>query len=398
MIDVKDKEKCCGCSSCVNVCPEKCITMKSDDEGFLYPVVDKEKCIDCKLCEKVCPIINKKVYEQKNEECLAIYNENKKVREDSTSGGFFTAIAEKIIELNGAIFGAAFDEDFNVKHVKIEKKEDLYKLRGSKYVQSYIGDSLKEAKDILEDKRYVLFSGTPCQIYGLKAFLGKEYDKLYCIDVICKGVPSPGLWNKYKKSKQKNHKIKNISFREKTYGFNSTTMSIYYDNGKEYHKGHESDEMLNLFVSELSSRPSCYKCNFKGIQRASDYTIGDCWQADKMVSEIDADKGTTLVIVHSEKGKKLLNEIENIKSFKIDMNVALKLNGGNKESMYWISAKPNIKRREFFQDYQTLDYDKLIEKYCHKTIKIKVKSILKPILYKLGILNKLKNAKKRYSK
>lgn len=394
MIEIKNKEKCCGCSACANICPKKCISLKSDEEGFLYPVVNKDECINCKLCEKICPILNKKKYETESENCFAVYNKDDKIRKDSTSGGFFTALSEKIIDLNGIVFGAAFDDEFNVKHTKVNIKEDLYKLRGSKYVQSCIGNSYIDAKNLLENDNYVLFAGTPCQIYGLKAFLGKEYKKLYCVDVICKGVPSPGLWDKYKKDKQRKNKIEKICFREKTYGFNSTTMSIYYSNGKEYHKGHESDEMLDLFVSEISSRPSCYKCNFKGMERASDYTIGDCWKASKMVPTIDDEKGTTLVIAHTEKAKKLLEKIENIQTYNIDMTEALKLNGGKNKSMYLISAEPNDMRKEFYTDYKKLDYKKLMKKYCPKTIKTKIKSIAKPMLYKLGILNKLKNAKK----
>ena len=395
MIEIKEKEKCCGCSACVNICPNNCISMKSDEEGFLYPVVDRNKCTNCKLCEKICPVINKKHYNDKDEKCYAAYNKDEKIRQNSTSGGFFTALAEKIIDLEGYVFGAAFDETFNVKHIKVNKKDDLYKFRGSKYVQSNVKETYKDTRKLLENNKYVLYSGTPCQIYGLKAFLGKEYDKLYCIDVICKGVPSPGLWNKYKNDKEKKYKIQNICFREKTYGFNSTTMSIYYMNGKEYHKGHESDEMLNLFVSEISSRPSCYNCNFKGKERASDFTIGDFWQVEKIIPEIEGDKGTTLLIVHSKKGQQLLKSIENISIHEVSLDEALKLNGKNRKSMYLESAKPNIKRKDFFKDFGRLNYNELMKKYSPKTIKSKVKSILKPILYRLGILDELKNVKKK---
>lgn len=395
MIEIKDKVKCSGCFACANICPSKCITMKKDEEGFMYPSVNKEKCINCGLCEKICPVLNKKEYKNEDEKCYAAYNKDEKIRKESTSGGFFTALAEKIIDLNGYVFGAAFDENFNVNHIKINKKEELYKFRGSKYVQSNIGKTYQEAKELLENDKYVLYSGTPCQIYGLKAFLGKEYNKLYTIDVICKGVPSPGLWEKYKNDKEKNKKIKEILFREKTYGFNSTTMSIYYENGKSYHKGHETDEMLNLFVSELSSRPSCYNCNFKGKKRASDFTIGDFWQVEKVNSNFDNDKGTTLLIVHTKKGEELLEKVENIYKYNVSLEKALKLNGKDKTSMYLESAKPNKKRNNFYKDYENLTYDELIKKYCPKTIKTKAKSILKPILYKLGILEKIKNAKKK---
>lgn len=394
MIEITEKKKCCGCSACANICPKQCISMKKDEEGFLYPVVDKSKCINCGICERICPIINKNIYSGEKKESYAVFNKNDEIRKKSTSGGFFTALAEKIIDLDGYVFGVAFDKNFNIVHMKTNIKEELYKFRGSKYVQSFIGDTYKEVKKLLERNVYVLYSGTPCQIYGLKAFLGKEYDKLYCVDVICKGVPSPGVWEIYKKNKEKKQRIKRINFREKTYGFNSTTMSIYYENGRDYHKGHESDEMLNLFVSELISRPSCYECNFKGMDRASDFTIGDCWQVEKMLPQIEDDKGATLLIVHSKKAKKLLSTLNNISINEIPLSMSLDLNGRNKKSMYLESAKPNPKREDFYRDFQKLAYNDLMKKYCPRTIKTRMKCVLKPILYKLGILNKLKNIKK----
>ena len=390
MINIKEKTDFCGCSACMNICPKKCITMIKDKEGFLYPVVDEEKCIHCGLCEKTCPILHKKIASEELQKAYATYNQNEKIRQNSTSGGFFTALAEKIIEKQGVVFGAGFDKKFVVQHIGIEKKEELYQLRGSKYVQSIVGDTYQEVKTLLEQDRYVLYSGTPCQIYGLKNFLQKDYEKLYCVDVICKGVPSPSLWEKYKKDKEKRDKIKEIYFREKTYGFSSTTMSLYYEKARPYHKGHEADEMLHLFVEELSSRPACYQCNFKGKERISDFTIGDCWKVEKMIPEMTEDKGTTLLIVHSQKGEDLLKQIENIKCQSIDLEKALKLNGGNKKSMYLESAKPNKRREEFYQDFNQLDYSQLIKKYCSKTLKTKIKSKLKPILYRFGILNKVK--------
>lgn len=390
MIKIKEKSKCCGCSACSNICPKKCITMEKDEEGFLYPVVDVKKCIDCRLCEKICPILHKKKTSEELQKSYAVYNKNEKIRKLSTSGGFFTALAETIIDQGGMVYGVAFDENFRVKHLGIGEKEKLYVLRGSKYVQSIVGDTYQEVKEQLEKDKYVLYSGTPCQIYGLKAFLQKDYEKLYCIDVICKGVPSPEIWEAYKQDKEQKGKIKEIYFREKTYGFNSTTMSIYYENGKKYHKGHESDEMLHLFVAELSSRPACYECHFKGKERISDFTIGDCWKVEQMIPEMTDDKGTTLLLVHSQKGAELLEKIDNIKKEPIELNEALKLNGGNKESMYLVSAKPDKKREEFYQDFKNLEYKQLIKKYCPKTLKTRLKSNLKPILYRLGILNKVK--------
>ena len=391
MIEIKNKENCSGCSACYNICPKNAITMKADNEGFEYPEIDKEKCINCGLCEKVCPILKKQINENKPK-AYAVYIKSDKIRKESTSGGIFTAIAEKIIDMNGVIFGAKFNDNFEVVHSYIEKKEDLNQFRGSKYVQSKILDTYRKAKEFLEQDRYVLYTGTPCQINGLKSFLKKDYEKLYCIELFCKGAPSPLVWKKYVDMKGKEN-IKSIYFREKTYGFKSTTMSIYYKNTKSYHNGHESDPMLGLFVKEMISRPSCYKCEFKGINRISDFSIGDFWKVGQLVNEfnIEENKGVSLVLTNNDKAEKLLKSIDkNIEKKEVDLDDALKLNGGAHKSALLSSRKPNEKRESFFKDLNSLDFKSVVKKYHPQTFKSKTKAMLKPILYKLGLLDKIK--------
>ena len=196
MIDIKEKNNCCGCSACVQICPKQCISMAADNEGFLYPQVNSAICIDCGLCEKVCPVINQSA----PREPLVVYaakNNNEDIRLKSSSGGIFTLLAEKVIEEGGVVFGAKFDADWNVVHDYTETIEGLAAFRGSKYVQSIIGDNFKTAKQFLNNGRKVLFSGTPCQIAGLKKYLRKEYDNLLTVDVVCHGVPSPMVWRDY---------------------------------------------------------------------------------------------------------------------------------------------------------------------------------------------------------
>lgn len=196
MIQIKDKSKCCGCMACVQKCPKQCITMKEDEEGFLYPHVDESLCVSCNLCEKVCPVINQTA----NNEPIKVYaatNNNKEILKQSSSGGIFSLIAEKILDENGVVFGAAFNDKWEVCHTYIEKKEDLCKLRGSKYVQSWVGSTYKDAESFLKQNRKVLYSGTPCQIAGLKKYLRKDYEHLICVDIICHGSPSPGIWKSY---------------------------------------------------------------------------------------------------------------------------------------------------------------------------------------------------------
>lgn len=196
MIKITDKSRCCGCESCRSVCPKKCISMKADKEGFLYPEVDLSQCVDCKLCEKVCPVLHPALLDRKPKVFAGINNDIK-IRLQSSSGGIFTLLAEQILHKGGIVFGACFDEHWNVVHSYTDTIEGLEHFRGSKYVQSYVGDSFVQVKKFLDEGREVLFSGTPCQIAGLKNFLRKPYHNLLTVDVVCHGVPSPKVWQSY---------------------------------------------------------------------------------------------------------------------------------------------------------------------------------------------------------
>lgn len=222
MISIKDKSKCCGCNLCAIVCPKKCIQMVSDKEGFWYPQINKHACIKCGKCERICPVINKQTMPRNTgRKAYAAIHANEKIRLASSSGGIFTAIAEKVIDRGGVVFGAAFNKDFEVEHIYVERKEDLAKFRGSKYVQGKMGDIYLRVLEFLKMGRPVLFSGTPCQIGALKAFLGKEYDNLLTVDLICHGVPSPMIWSKYvnyRKSLDSTSDLQFVSFRDKQGG------------------------------------------------------------------------------------------------------------------------------------------------------------------------------------
>lgn len=209
MINITDKEKCSGCEACVNICPKNCITMIEDKYGFRYPTVNQSQCSNCNLCESVCPIkkFNKEVY--------ACYAKNKNEYMSSSSGGAFAVIARKVLTNGGLVCGAAFDENFNVKHMIISNLNDLYKLKGTKYVQSEIGSVYKDIKKYLDKRYQVLFSGTPCEVAGLKKYLKNEYSNLITVDLICHGVPSPKIWQDYLNEVKGVNKIKNVSFRNK---------------------------------------------------------------------------------------------------------------------------------------------------------------------------------------
>lgn len=197
-----NKNYCCGCTACVHICPVKCIEMREGSDGFLYPVADSVKCIDCHKCEQVCPVESLFNLNTETESFIA-YNKNEEVRKQSSSGGIFTAVAEWILNSDGVVFGAAFDENFTVCHIAVSTKEELEKLRGSKYVQSGLGNAYPLVKQHLESNRRVLFTGTACQIAGLKKYLNKPYENLYTVDILCHGVPSPKIWNMYLEDKKK---------------------------------------------------------------------------------------------------------------------------------------------------------------------------------------------------
>ena len=387
MIKIKEKNNCCGCYSCYNICPKKAIEMVEDEKGFKYPKVDKEKCIDCGLCEKVCPIIANLKVENKPK-AYACINVDENIRMQSSSGGVFTAIASYIIDKGGVVFGASWNEDFSrVEHTYTDKKEELYKFRGAKYLQSDIDNSYIKVKQFLEEGRYVLFSGTPCQIEGLKLFLNKEYDKLYLQDIICHGVPSPKSWKKYKEYIENNNAesvVNNMYFRDKTAeGWNKYHVKMQFENGKDYDVEHGKDIYMKAFLSNISLRDSCTSCKFKKENRVSDITLADFWGINNIKPEMNDEKGTSLVIVNSEKGKLLFEQISNtIKSEEVDFYTAIKPN----PSMNTISPK-NAKNEEFFDNLDRVTFDELVKKYVpepsvFKKALRKVKRIVKKVIKK----------------
>ncbi|MBO5852165.1 MAG: Coenzyme F420 hydrogenase/dehydrogenase, beta subunit C-terminal domain, partial [Clostridia bacterium] len=224
-MQIVDKSLCSGCSACLHICPKNSISMEPDKNGFLRPVIDETKCTNCGLCKKTCPVLNKKEQQEKNVQAYAVINKDEGVRKDSSSGGVFTQIAKYVLSKNGVVFGALFDENFKVKHAYIESENDLIKLQKSKYVQSEIGVTYKEAKNFLDQGRFVLFTGTPCQIGGLQAYLKKPYDNLITQDFICHGVPSPKVWKKYIDKKKKVGNIKEVSFKDKRTGWNKYSIT-----------------------------------------------------------------------------------------------------------------------------------------------------------------------------
>lgn len=338
MIHITDKKNCCGCSACVQRCPKQCIRLEEDAEGFLYPNVDEDTCIKCGLCEKVCPILNQ-ADKLPVKEVLAVKNPNDEERMNSSSGGVFLPLAREVINNGGVVFGAVYDDSWEVHHVYAEKIEDVYPMMGSKYLQSKIDNTYKEAERFLKQGRHVMFVGSPCQIAGLRTFLrNKEYPNLLAVDFLCHGVPSPGIWRKYLAETYSGYDAKEQSRLQATAGKNTVLLSSlnakspigdikFRDKEEDGWKKfrfvvrqksaskadknsvlssdiHYDNPFMRGFLSDIYLRPSCYECKCKNGVNHSDLTIGDYWAARVTDQDFDDDKGIGLVLVNTSKGKK----------------------------------------------------------------------------------------------
>lgn len=388
MITIVETQNCTGCYSCSSICPEHCIAMQSDSEGFWYPTADRDTCVECGLCEKVCPMQRKA--EVKNDpQAYACRNKDESVRLLSSSGGLFTLIAGQIISNRGVVFGASFGHDFTVSHSYAETMEELEGLRGSKYVQSKIGDTYKQIKGFLSQGQLVLFSGTPCQIGGLKAYLQNDYEKLFCVDIICHGVPSPEVWQKYVAYREKRAKspTRRISFRRKDEGWKRYSVSFSFENNTEYLQTLDKDLYMQAFLRDICLRPSCYACNFKTLHRQSDITLADFWGIQHILPEMDDDKGTSLLLLNSNSGKKMFEGIKNQIAYQeVVMSHAIAYNQPAIKS-----ALQNPKRKTFFKELDQMPFDKLVNRHCSDTAIVRAKKRVKFMVYSvlksMGLLN-----------
>lgn len=304
------KETCTGCAACASTCPKDCIIMVEDKEGFLQPIINKKACIKCHKCERTCPILNREIIQREEEtKAYAAINKDETIRAKSSSGGVFHALAKWTIERGGVVFGACFDENWEVMHDCSETLEGIIPFMGSKYVQSRIGDTFKQAKIFLEQDRWVLFSGTPCQLGGLRAFLGKEYEKLIQVDVICYGVPSPKIWRGYMKDYERKYGcVSHITFRDKTNGWNRFKCVITTKESE----GEKENGFMKGFFANYYLRRSCYDCKFRLLHRNSDITIADYWGVDVYCKELFDNKGTSIVFTYSSKGDRVMAELEEL--------------------------------------------------------------------------------------
>ena len=365
MIEIADKQDCCGCGACEQICPKKCIKLKEDNEGFLYPETNAAECVSCNMCESACPIIQKSGSDMINESergraqstAYGGWHKNDGVRFDSSSGAAFTLVAEYIINEGGIVYGCMLNDNMEAVHAGIESMDELYRLRGSKYVQSKINTTYQEIKLQLQTGRKVLFVGTPCQAAGLHSFLGQStYENLYIIDFICHGVPSPKLFRAYINELERKYakKVVAYKFRNKDNGWNQTGTQLgsgsridFYDEAHIRKYPAFLDHYMNAFLDDVCLRPSCYACNFKDITKDyADFTIADFWGVNKVSKNLNDGKGTSLVLVHNDHAMELWNKVsDNFYCEQVDIKHAVRRN----QSLIK-SARMNPNRKKFYEE------------------------------------------------
>ncbi len=392
-IEQLDKKECCGCGSCMQKCPKNAIKMVEDEEGFLFPKIEKKLCINCGLCSRVCPQIKKMTKSKENyPQAYAVHNKNEKELLNSSSGGMFSILANYVLENNGVVFGAAYNDNNEVEHIKVENKQELAKLRNSKYVQSNIKNTYKEAEKNLIEDRMVLFTGTPCQISGLKAFLGKEYDKLILADIVCHGVPNQKVFKKYLDFLEQKFKskVKSYNFRNKDQNGWGLYAKIETEDGRIRYKNSAFDPYYNAFLECKMYRESCYNCHYTSFYRDSDITLADYWGILGIHPEFYSEKGVSLVLVNSNKGDKIFRNVSGkIKFIKTDLEKASQKNMNLK--------KPSKRPKERDNIYNGIN-DKELTKFIKENLKITYnpKKIVKAVVpYKLKLaIQKIRSNKK----
>lgn len=350
MINSLNKQDCCGCESCIQICPKQCISLNEDEEGFKYPSINLTNCIQCNLCEKVCPGIQQKEPEIKaNLISYAAINKSNSVRFNSSSGGVFYELAKYIIEKeNGIIYGASLISPEIVQHIRIIDTKDIIKLQKSKYLQSYIGNTFKEVKKDLDSQRVVLFSGTPCQIRALHLFLkDTHYPNLFTLDIACHGIPSSKIWKIYLSNLNINKSNILVDFRDKNAAWHNYTLSISKQdtNTKVIFERCDKNIFMRGFIYNLYNRPSCHHCPAKGFTSGSDIMLADYWGIEKFYPEFDDNKGTSLVITKGEKGEFLFSNIK--QQFKY-RSTDFQTVAYRKETFYTCSS-PHYKREVFLK-------------------------------------------------
>ena len=383
MIHITNKADCCGCNACGDICPKNAITFHTDPEGFWYPEVDPGKCIECGRCEKVCPVLNVKEL-KKNDlaepVCYAAEHRNLEVIFDSTSGGVFSAMAEILYRSGGYVGGAVFNEDFSVSHYISADKGDLPRLRSSKYLQSSLEGFYTRVGSLVKAGEQVLVCGTPCQMAGLRAFLGKDYDNLLIADFICRGINSPKVWQKYLKSFEERYgsPVVYAKAKSKEYGWRNLTQKVILADGRHLYETLDQSNFTKGYLrTNVYCRPSCYDCKFKGFPRIADITLADFWGIERVDKSMEKNLGTSLVLLNSQKGVRFFERFKaRLHCFPVAFDSIL---AGNPALTRPLDP-PRVDRDQFFRDLDAMSFTQLADKYINTPpsgVKYRLKMFLK---------------------
>lgn len=394
MIELASKKECTACTACYSVCARNAITMQPDKEGFLFPNIDASKCIECGQCLKRCPSLNCES-RSLSKLCFAAYSYTHQC--NGSSGGVFSALADYVLEKKGTVFGAAYDENFHVRHLSVKSTCDMQALRGSKYVQSEIGDSFILVKSLLNAGEYVLFSGTPCQIDGLRHFLGhKDYPNLLLVDIICHGVPSPNVFSRWVRGlKNKYGEFNNLLFR-KLDGWSSTA-TLEHNNGKKRILRGEDEAYMKAFYKCNMFRESCYRCKYANLSRCGDITLGDFWKIGQAGSPFyqDTTNGISLVLLNTDKGTAIIEELKSKnKLYLEERNIDEAIRG--QSNLLAPCKRPN-ERDSIIEDFiKGVALNVIIQKYHlikGNRLKYMIICRIKDFMINIGFFNRMKNLK-----
>lgn len=375
-----NKEKCCGCSACVNACPKHALKMISDRDGFFYPQMNISMCIHCGKCVEVCPM-EKEIcdYFPTFFQAFAAYSKKDSYIYNSSSGGIFPEIASWVIQNGGVVYGATMDENFNVFHTRIVQRSDIHCLQGSKYVQSYMGESMAQCQEDLEKKKMVFFTGTGCQIFGLKQYLGKEYNNLLTADVICHGVPSNLFFKQYIEFLEKKHrgKLTEINFRDKKRNGWSITQRYQIQKKKivkDYFLNRDMSEYFTAFLNGMIARESCYICPFATLDRSADITMGDFWGYQRTRPDLAHKEGLSLLLINTEKGIQIVRELQKTGVYFERISYESVEKSDNKN--LYIPTKRPLERDKIYEDLHKYDFTYIAKKYCrgNRTLKAYIKN------------------------
>jgi coenzyme F420-reducing hydrogenase beta subunit len=381
-----DYEKCTGCGACVQRCPKRCISWTQREFGFRYPQIDKDACVNCGLCEKVCPT-DKALEVPVEQKVYAAVHKDTEVLAKSTSGGAFTAIADAIFAQGGIVYGAAMLDDMQVKHIRTTGKDDFEGLRSSKYLQSDTGTTYQMVEQDLKQGKFVLYSGTPCQIDGLKNFLGKDYETLYTVDIVCHGVGSQAYFDKYMDfARERYGKIKALRFRSKEYAGWSCGGGVVVVDSSDCLKKIPYRDFDNYYYSYFLSgdiyRKSCYSCKYANTNRVGDFTLGDYWGVEALNLPLQTENGCSLLLVNNQHAMQLLDEIESLDRVETTVEQAAHCN-----KQLNAPSKLMDSRQNRIGEYESMSGQQIQKEYLKNHRKTVVKGQLKALMpYKLKLL------------